>query len=43
MDTWVIGHIAIIMYRCKWGTGVMGPWAIGHIVDAFSEFSEYIH
>ena len=34
----VMGHIAIIMHRSRWGTGVMG-----HIVDVFSEFSEYIH
>ena len=38
MGTWVIGYIAIIMHRSRYGTGVMG-----HIVDVFSEFSEYIH
>ena len=25
------------------GHGCLGTWAIGHIVDVFSEFSEYIH
>ena len=24
MGTWLIGHIAIIMHRSEWGTGVMG-------------------
>ena len=23
-DTWVMGYIAIIMYRTRWGTWVMG-------------------
>ena len=34
-----MGHIAIIMHRSRWGTGVMGHM---DIVDVFSEFSEYI-
>ena len=38
MGIWVIGYIAIIMHRSRWGTGAMG-----HVVDVFSEFSEYIH
>ena len=27
MGTWVIGHIAIIMHRSRWGTGVIGNGA----------------
>ena len=38
MGIGVMGHIAIIIHRSRWETGVMG-----HIVDVFSEFSEYIH
>ena len=38
-----IEHIAIIMHRSRWGQGWWGTWAMGHIVDVFSEFSEYIH
>ena len=28
-DTWVMGHIAIIMYRSRWGTWVMGRMGNG--------------
>ena len=43
MGIGVVAHIATIIHRSRWGTGVMGTWAMGHIVDVFSEFSEYIH
>ena len=29
MGTWVIGHIAIIMHRPRWGTEVMGHMGNG--------------
>ena len=37
----VMRHIAIIMHRSRWGTGVMGymgdVWAIGHMSNGVHE------
>ena len=43
MGTWVMGHIATIMHRSRWGTGVMAHMDNGAHSECISEFSEYIH
>ena len=53
MDTWVMGHIAVIMHRSRWQTGVMGHMSDGaqgkwgtqwmYSVNLVNIFTEYVN